>query len=376
MKIRGVNFGNWLVLEKWMNPELFDSVDADDEVWLNRIMDQPEKELLLKKHRDTYITERDVKKAADMGLNLIRLPLPFFVFGDREPYIGCIEYVDRAFAWAEKYNLQILIDLHTVPGSQNGYDNGGIIGVCKWCQNPEEVEYVLGVLERLARRYGKRNGLYGIEVLNEPISWLVYRTAPSTGKARDKKEANGSAHVTMKFLKLFYTEAYKRLREILPDDKVIVFHDGFRLGAWKDFFKKAGMKNVMLDTHIYINAMEHFFPIHALSVYKIYIWYCKRMIKKAAYYTPVVVGEWNIANKRALIRAKKEKELKSQREICKKEHWKIEELQREAWEYSAGWIYWSYKLQTDAHCEDAWLDIENTLDAWDLTMAKAHGWWR
>ena len=235
MQIKGVNFGNWLVLEKWMSPELFDGIDAEDEVWLNSVMDQQEKEALLKKHRDTYITEKDLKKVADLGLNLIRLPVPFFVFGDRDPYIGCIEYVNKAFDWAEKYGVQILVDLHTVPGSQNGYDNGGITGVCKWCRNPEEVEFALTVLERLAQRYGNRKGLYGIEVLNEPISWLVYTTAPSTGKARDKEEAKGSSYVPLKFLKPFYIEAYKRLRKILPEEKTIVFHDGFRLGAWKDF---------------------------------------------------------------------------------------------------------------------------------------------
>lgn len=376
MQIKGVNFGNWLVLEKWMSPELFDGIDAEDEVWMNRVMDQSEKEALLKKHRDTYITEKDFKQVADLGLNLIRLPVPFFVFGDREPYIGCIEYVDKAFDWAEKYGVQILVDLHTVPGSQNGYDNGGITGVCKWCQNPEEVEFALTVLERLAQRYGNRKGLYGIEVLNEPISWLVYTTAPSTGKARDKEEAKGSSYVPLKFLKPFYIEAYKRLRKILPEEKTIVFHDGFRLGAWKDFFEKAGMKNVVIDTHIYISAMEGFLPLHFLPIYKIYVWYNKRLIKKTARHTPVVVGEWNIVNKRALIKADKEKDPERKRQICKEEHWKVEDLERDAWESSAGWIYWSYKLHSELNCEEAWKDIRNTLDGWDFARTAAHGWWR
>ena len=52
-----------------------------------------------------------------------------------------------------------------VPGSQNGFDNGGISGVCTWAQKPEEVEYALDVLERLAQRYGQRPGLFGIQPL-------------------------------------------------------------------------------------------------------------------------------------------------------------------------------------------------------------------
>lgn len=376
MLIKGVNFGNWLVLEKWMSPKLFEGIDADDEVWMNRVMDQTEKEALLEKHRDTYITEKDVKQVAEWGLNLIRLPVPFFLFGDRKPYIGCVEYVDKVFDWAEKYGMQILLDLHTVPGSQNGYDNGGITGVCKWCKNPGEVEFALTVLERMAERYGKRKGLYGIEVLNEPISWLVYRTAPSTGKARDKAEAKGSSYVPLKFLKEFYIKAYGRLRKIIPVEKTIVFHDGFRLGAWKDFFVKAKMKNVVLDTHIYISAMESFFPIHILPVYRAYVWYNKRLIKKTAKYIPVVVGEWNIVNRRALYMAAGGKDKKRCRQICQEEHWKIEKLERDAWESSAGWIYWSYQLHRERDCGEAWKDIRHTLDGWDFKRTIAHGWWR
>lgn len=33
-KINGVNLGNWLVLEKWMCPALFDSTTAEDEYYL------------------------------------------------------------------------------------------------------------------------------------------------------------------------------------------------------------------------------------------------------------------------------------------------------------------------------------------------------
>ena len=200
-KIKGVNLGNWLVLEKWMLPELFEGTGAEDEVWLNRKMNPAELKEKMKEHRDTFIMEQDFAFIKEQGIWLLRIPVPYFIFGDRPPFNGCVEYLDKAFDWAEKYGLQILIDLHTVPGSQNGYDNGGLTGVCKWCKNPEEVEFALTVLERLAKRYGQREGLYGIEVLNEPISFLVYATAPSTGKAVDKEEAKGSGYVPLPFWK-------------------------------------------------------------------------------------------------------------------------------------------------------------------------------
>lgn len=397
-KIKGVNLGNWLVLEKWMLPELFEGTGAEDEVWLNRKMNPAELKEKMKEHRDTFITEQDFAFIKEQGIWLLRIPVPYFIFGDRPPFNGCVEYLDKAFDWAEKYGLQILIDLHTVPGSQNGYDNGGLTGVCKWCKNPEEVEFALTVLERLAKRYGQREGLYGIEVLNEPISFLVYATAPSTGKAVDKEEAKGSGYVPLPFLENFYRNAYRRLRKILPENKTIVFHDGFRLRHWGKFFRKEHMKNVVLDTHIYIFAMESFVPIHMPWVYQIYIKSQQRLIERIQRDVPVVVGEWCICNKyaeKAVSQAKseetaaKEKQEKTtsevklaedisdksakvieQDELRKKRYLEIAAMQLQAWESGAGWIYWSYQFKPNRKepLDEKWKE------SWDFSRCVENGW--
>ncbi len=397
-KIKGVNLGNWLVLEKWMLPELFEGTGAEDEVWLNRKMNPAELKEKMKEHRDTFITEQDFAFIKEQGIWLLRIPVPYFIFGDQPPFNGCVEYLDKAFDWAEKYGLQILIDLHTVPGSQNGYDNGGLTGVCKWCKNPEEVEFALTVLERLAKRYGQREGLYGIEVLNEPISFLVYATAPSTGKAVDKEEAKGSGYVPLPFLENFYRNAYRRLRKILPENKTIVFHDGFRLRHWGKFFRKEHMKKVVLDTHIYIFAMESFVPIHMPWVYQIYIKSQQRLIERIQRDVPVVVGEWCICNKyaeKAVSQAKseetaaKEKQEKTtsevklaedisdksakvieQDELRKKRYLEIAAMQLQAWESGAGWIYWSYQFKPNRKepLDEKWKE------SWDFSRCVENGW--
>lgn len=378
-KIKGVNLGNWLVLEKWMLPELFEGTGAEDEVWLNRKMNPAELKEKMKEHRDTFITEQDFAFIKEQGIWLLRIPVPYFIFGDQPPFNGCVEYLDKAFDWAEKYGLQILIDLHTVPGSQNGYDNGGLTGVCKWCKNPEEVEFALTVLERLAKRYGQREGLYGIEVLNEPISFLVYATAPSTGKAVDKEEAKGSGYVPLPFLENFYRNAYRRLRKILPENKTIVFHDGFRLRHWGKFFRKEHMKNVVLDTHIYIFAMESFVPIHMPWVYQIYIKSQQRLIERIQRDVPVVVGEWCICNKyaeKAVSGKSAEKssdrsaQAAAQDELRKKRYLEIAAMQLQAWESGAGWIYWSYQFKPNRKepLDEKWKE------SWDFSRCVENGW--
>ena len=364
-KIRGTNFGNWLVLEKWMKPDLFAESGEEDETWLARTLSPEKFRALLKEHRDTYITEADFAQVKEYGLNMIRLPVPYHVFGDRPPMVGCIEYVDKAFDWAEKYGLKILLDLHTVPGSQNGYDNGGLTGVCKWCKNPKEVKFALSVLDRLAQRYGKREGLYGIEVLNEPISWLVYMTAPSTGKAKDKEEAKGSGYVPLRFLKHFYRKAYRVLRKNLPEEKTIVFHDGFRFTSWNQFFILSRMKNVALDTHIYIFAMENFVPIAKPWVYKRYIDINRRLIRNVQRAVPVIVGEWCISNKYADRLGKK-----GRKEAQNKGYQKIARMQLDAWKEAAGWFYWNYQLLRDRQTptDESWKE------SWDLARCFRNEW--
>lgn len=170
MNVKGVNLGNWLVLEKWMSPALFEGTTAEDEYYLPRQLSPEVYEARIKIHRAEYISERDFVTIKRMGMDTVRIPVPYFIFGDREPFIGCIEELDKAFNWAERYGLKILIDLHTAPESQNGFDNGGICGVCKWAQNPDEVEFVHTVLERLAKRYGHRKD-YGELKRSTNRSW-------------------------------------------------------------------------------------------------------------------------------------------------------------------------------------------------------------
>lgn len=362
-KIVGVNLGNWLVLEKWMSPLIFEGTDAEDEDWLNRLLPYDEIQKRMTEHRDTYVTEKDFENIASHGMNLVRIPVPYFIFGDRPPFIGCIEYLDKAFVWAEKHNIKILIDLHTVPGSQNGYDNGGLIGVCKWHKNKPEVQFALSVLERLGERYAQHKALFGIEVLNEPISFSVYWTAPSTGKARDKNEAKGSGYIPMSFLKRFYRDAYYLLRKHLGEDKVIVFHDGFRLGRWGKFFRDEGMKNVMLDTHIYIFAMEIFVPIHSLWAYRLYMKYNEKLLKRVSRYIPVVVGEWSISNKWAL-------KYMDNPEECRNAYQQVAELQKSVWNKAAGHIFWNYQLYRD---KDRPLDAQ-WKNGWDICRCWDNGW--
>lgn len=240
-KVRGVNLGGWLVLEKWMTPSVFEGLDAVDET--RYCVELGVKaEPALKKHWDSFITREDFVWLANIGINAVRIPLGHWIFGPDYPYhasygevshpfvSGGIAVLDRAFDWAEELGLLIVLDLHAAPGCQNGFDNGGIKDVCEWHTKPEYIEHSLSVLERLAERYHRRPALHAIEVLNEP-RW----------------------DIDTELLKKYNTDAYHRIRKYCrAEDVAVVYHDGFRsFREYTGFLAEPEFSNVVLDIHRY-----------------------------------------------------------------------------------------------------------------------------
>ena len=384
MNIKGVNLGNWLVLEKWMSPALFQGTTAEDEYYLPTQLSPEVYEARIKIHRSEYITERDFVTIKSMGMESVRIPVPYFIFGDRKPFIGCIEELDTAFNWAEKYGLTILIDLHTVPLSQNGFDNGGISGVCKWAQNPDEVEFALSVLERLAKRYGNRKGLFGIQPLNEPITENMWETMDIQNRyaPADPEMAKGSAPITMKFLRQFYLDAYDRISAYMPKDKYVVIHDGFELMAWKDFMQEEKYSNVILDTHQYLMVAEARGCSQTIEGYLKYIREeLEPQITEMEKYFPVICGEWCLFNSLACgcdtkggqsvlngVEGSRQESFSPEK---KKEIYEaLAKAQLELWEKGSGYYYWSYKLLTDTVNTPGWIGW----DSWDLGRCYDFGW--
>ena len=384
MKVKGVNLGNWLVLEKWMNPALFEGTTAEDEYWLPRQLSKEVYEARIKIHRSEYITERDFVTIKSWGLDAVRIPVPYFIFGDREPFIGCIEDLDKAFNWAEKYGLKILIDLHTAPEGQNGSDNGGICGVCKWAQNPEEVEFVHTVLERLAQRYGHREGLWGIELINEPAlqgAWELLNIQKRYPPV-DKEMAKGSAPITVEFIRKFYLDAYDRIEKYLSEDKYIVIHDGFELTIWKDFMREEKYKNVVLDTHQYLMMAEMMGCEQTVVGYEKYVKeHFMKEIEEMQQYFPVICGEWCLFNSLAcgwdtkggqtVLNGLEGASVETYTPEQKKEIYRaVARMQKEAWDKGSGYFYWSYKLLTDTVNTEGWVGW----DSWDLGRCVDFGW--
>lgn len=383
MYIKGVNLGNWLVLEKWMSPALFEGTDAEDEYYLPSELSKEVYEARIRVHRSEYISERDFVYIKSLGMNVVRIPVPYFVFGDCPPFIGCIKELDCAFAWAEAYGMSILLDMHTAPESQNGFDNGGISGVCKWAQKEEHVEFTLKVLEKLAERYGNRTGLWGIEILNEPITEKLWNIMDVQNRYLPKEEekAKGSGPIPLAFIKGFYVKAYRRIRRYLPEEKAIVIHDAFEPLAWKDFMREEEFKNVVLDVHLYLMMAEMHGCGQTIEEYELYIKQnFAKEVEEMQQYFPVICGEWCMFNsytcggdtkggQNPLNGVVADGKKYTEKEI-KDAYQRISKAQLQAWEKGSGYFYWNYKLLLDTVNESKW----HGWDSWDFGRCVASGW--
>ena len=311
--IKAVNLGGWFVLERWMKPSLFEEYPIKARCETSFVSNHPHAKEALEQHWQTWIQKEDIQWLKSQGIDLVRIPIPWWLFPEKYqfpyPYVSPLKYLDKAMNFIHAEGMKVMLDLHTAPGSQNGFDNGGIDGVLTWHHDQKNIEVTLDVLEDIARRYKDHPALHSLQVLNEP-HWTI----------------------DMAIMQDFYLKAYQRLHPILPENVAIVFHDSFRFEPWKEFFTKHQMKNVILDTHRYQCFNEDFFKMTA-EEFLAYPQSLLTELKDMEKIVPVMVGEWSLGARHY--------DYELGREAFETAFAKN---QLDAFNQITGWIFWSYKI--------------------------------
>ena len=313
-KLRGVNLGGWLALEKWISPAVYEGVQADDEYTLSQVLGKDKAADRLRRHRETWITEDDFKWIAAHGLNAVRLPVGYGVLEDNPPFIQARETLDWAFRTAKAHGLAVLLDLHGVPGSQNGMDHSGRQGALGWHTSPANIAHSIRIIEELAAYCKGFDNLAGIELLNEP-RW----------------------DVPIAIIKSYYQEAYRSVRKHIPKERAsVVIHDAFRPFEWADFMKEPDYSNVLLDTHLYqcYTPEDKARDIHAQV--EIAALERKRQLDRMQQQLWGIVGEWSCALDPQSLRGAKGFELDAAMRA-------YGDAQLISYETTHGWFYWTYK---------------------------------
>jgi glucan 1,3-beta-glucosidase len=191
---------------------------------------------LINEHREAFLSESDFKLIARRGFNAVRLPVPWYAFGedgpDHGPYVGCIAQVDNTLDWAERHGISVLLVLDISPGAK------GEEGLLSNAERGRRAE-MLFVLEALARRYAGASALFGIEVADEPVA------QHHTGIFGIEEG------VPLHVLRNFYRKAYEVIRSAAGDAPCIVLPDAGMPGSWRSFMTPRRYRNVWLDCHLY-----------------------------------------------------------------------------------------------------------------------------
>jgi len=170
---------------------------------------------------------------------------------------------------------------------------------------------------------------------------------PSRFPPRDPEYARGSEGVPTDFLKTFYRDAYRRIRAE-SSDVVIVFHDGFRLREWADYFTTSGFERFFVDTHQYLMMLTFAAGDQDLERYLDHVrTEFQTTVEEMGVQMPLLVGEWCLDPMSTKIH---ELPPAQRRENFRR----IAQAQLQAWNGAAGWFLWSYKLLADGPVADGW----------------------
>jgi len=193
---------------------------------------------ILWNHWGSWIQESDFAAIAAAGLNHVRIPIGYWAFdtSDGEPYfhLNQYDYLKTAIGWAGTYGIKVWVDLHGVPGSQNGYDNSGQRGSPNWQNNADYVTRTQAIIATMSADFSQPeyNGVVvAIELVNEPAGYY--------------------SEALLDVTRQYYADTYSIVRN--DGSLVVVIHDAYQsYSYWSGFLTDAnGGSWVLMDTHVY-----------------------------------------------------------------------------------------------------------------------------
>jgi len=234
---------------------------------------------VLQAHRETFITEDDIRRIRALGMNAVRVPFGYWVVmgaSNEDEFVGpCIEYLDRVVAWCQAHGLQVLLDLHGAPGGESGEKPCGRERK-DWCWRDWRFDESIAALRTIATRYRGHEAVTGIAVCNEPSE-----TVPAGALCQ------------------FYDRAVRTIREAgMPPDEVSIVLPVYRTERLDEIWRLwnrhydgfARHANVAFDLHLY----HCFGPWWQRQSLGTHLRMSKRH-RKILRRVPAVVGEWSLA---------------------------------------------------------------------------------
>ncbi len=251
---------------------------------------------------------------------------------ENPPYVSGRKSLEWAFKMAKAQGLGVLLDLHGVPGSQNGWDHSGRAGELGWHTSKDNIDHSLRIIEGLAEFCKDHDNLLGIELVNEQ-------------RAKD---------VPLDILQTYYQDAYQRVRKHIPAERAaVVFHDGFRASAWGDEMQEPNFQNVILDTHLYQCFGDEDKKRDINEQVDVAVMDRKKELDTLREHHRCIVGEWSCGLPPNTMRGLSGLGLDTAMRA-------YAAAQLLSYETTEGWFFWTYRTESDG--------------AWNFRSGVERGW--
>ena len=265
--LRGVNLGQWLLWESYLwglYPE---------EEGYQRYTDIPQNELLKKldiilpesfsttafwnAYQQHFITEWDFQYLKSLGVNMVRVPLHYFMFEDEQGLAA----IKKAISYCEEFEVFCLLDIHAVRGAQSSYSaSDPIDGKVEFWGNEQYQEEYFENLKTLSDLSKNKSYVIGYDLLNEP-------------------EVDD-----IPMLRDFYLQAISLLRK-RGDEKILVVETNKVSLNLSEIYLGDELENILYSVHYYgrtSGAKDSLFPVWQFATEK---------------NIPIFIGEFgNLAN--------------------------------------------------------------------------------
>jgi endoglucanase len=170
---RGVNLGNWMLIEHFMIG--LPSVEYKIRAEFRNILGEEAYHVFFDTYMENYITEDDFIFLKSLGVNLARLPFSYRYFeADFHPgeYLESgFQYIDKIVELGKKYQIYIILDLHSAPGAQaSDWNAESAYGEYLLWDHKDFIQRTANIWRFIASRYRDEGIVMGYEILNEPVT--------------------------------------------------------------------------------------------------------------------------------------------------------------------------------------------------------------
>ena len=238
--LRGVGLGNWLLPEGYMwkfekpGPQSPREIEAlvEDLVGPDRTVE------FWQRFREVFITEADIARIRDEGMNHVRLPINSRVVMDEKGGLieSGFELIDRLISWCRKLQVWVVLDLHGAPGGQTGtHIDDSPNGKPDLFTERRYRDLTIKLWRALAERYRDETSVAAYDLLNEPLP-------------------HEHQHTYADRLRDIYIDLTAAIREV--DRNHVITYEGTHWATNWSIFTEVWDQNSILQFHKYWSAPD------------------------------------------------------------------------------------------------------------------------